>query len=190
MSESKQDLWKVGFYGIINIEIENNEMESKTKEEYIRQANAYLKTVEKRKGKITRLAIQQCLLADAPNWRPSYFTKMRRAIVVQQTAAGYKKYAKEIEKIKNPCTNELLPDFEKLPIKKKKPKMKHVREADEKALIDYFKKTENIECRAAMYIVKNLGVRPEELKGLVVTGNTVNVIGAKKNDNRGLDRKI
>ena len=165
-------------------------MEQKTKAEYIRQAENYLKGVEKRKGKITRLAIQQCLLEDAPKWRPAYFTKLRRAIVVQQTAAGYKKYAKQIEQIKNPCTNELLPDSEKKPIKKKKMQMKHIRENDEKALIEYFKKNQNIECRAAMYIVKNLGVRPAEIKSLEVSGDSIHVIGAKKNKDRGLDRII
>lgn len=155
-------------------------MTPETKAEYLRQAENYLQTVLKRKGKITRLTIQQCLLSDAVNWRPAYFTKLRRAIVVQQENAGYKKYADQIAQLKHPATNELKPEAERPPIKKKIPRVKHVRANDEIRLLRYFQKNKNYECIAAILITKELGIRPAEINSLRVEGDVVYITGAKK----------
>lgn len=165
-------------------------MTPETKSDYIRQAENYLQTVLSRKGKITRLTIEQCLLTDAINWRPKYFGKLRRAIVVQQESIGFKKYADLIAKLKHPATDELKPKADRPPVKKKIPKVKHVRANDELTLLKYFEKNKNIECMAAINIVRELGVRPAEIKGIMVVGDVFYITGAKKGKDRGLDRRM
>lgn len=165
-------------------------MTPETHQEYLRQAEFYLAKVQNRFGKITYRSIKLALLEDAPNWRPKYFTKLRRAIVVHQEHNGFGKYAKQIEKIKHPATDEFNFKADKPAIKKKIPKVKHVRDVDEKKIIDYFRKTKNKECIAAIKIVKELGVRPAEIASIRVEGNVFHITGAKQGKDRGLNRRL
>lgn len=163
------------------------EMQQKTKDEYISIArNFIVERLEKRGKKITERGLRDALIACAPEYRPQYWRRLRRALATYQKAMGYSETAANIRKVVNPVTAD--GDISK--VKPKQRRIKGVGADDEAALLAYFGERQDHQMVAIIKIVAATGIRPAELAGLVVRGTDVVIEGAKKSHEgmRGADR--
>lgn len=166
------------------------EMQQKTRDEYISIARYFIaERLEKRGQKITEKSLRDALIACAPEYRPQYWRRLRRALATYQKVLGYSETAANIRKVVNPVTAVTAGRN----ISKIKPKQRRIRgvEADdEAALLAYFGERKDHQMVAIIKIVAATGIRPAELAGLVVRGTDVVIEGAKKSHEgmRGADR--
>lgn len=163
------------------------EMQQKTRNEYISIARYFIaERLEKRGQKITEKSLRDALIACAPEYRPQYWRRLRRALATYQKVLGYSETAANIRKVVNPVTAD--GDISK--VKPKQRRIKGVRAADEAALLAYFGERKDHQMVAIIKIVAATGIRPAELAGLVVRGTDVVIEGAKKSHEgmRGADR--
>lgn len=163
------------------------EMQQKTRDEYISIARYFIaERLEKRGQKITEKSLRDALIACAPEYRPQYWRRLRRALATYQKALGYSETAANIRKVVNPVTAD--GDISK--IKPKQRRIRGVEADDEAALLAYFGERKDHQMVAIIKIVAATGIRPAELAGLVVRGTDVVIEGAKKSHEgmRGADR--
>lgn len=163
------------------------EMQQKTRNEYISIARYFIaERLEKRGQKITEKSLRDALIACAPEYRPQYWRRLRRALATYQKVLGYSETAANIRKVVNPVTAD--GDISK--VKPKQRRIKGVKADDEAALLAYFGERQDHQMVAIIKIVAATGIRPAELAGLVVRGTDVVIEGAKKSHEgmRGADR--
>lgn len=163
------------------------EMQQKTRDEYISIARYFIaERLEKRGQKITEKSLRDALIACAPEYRPQYWRRLRRALATYQKVLGYSETAANIRKVVNPVTAD--GDISK--IKPKQRRIRGVEADDEAALLAYFGERQDHQMVAIIKIVAATGIRPAELAGLVVRGTDVVIEGAKKSHEgmRGADR--
>lgn len=162
------------------------EMQQKTKDEYISIARYFIaERLEKHGKKITNKGLKDALRECAPEYRPQYWRRLRCALATYQEAVGYSETAANIRKVVNPVTAGR--NISKV---KKQRRIKGVRIDDEAALLAYFGERKDHQMVAIIKIVAATGIRPAELAGLVVRGTDVVIEGAKKSHEgmRGADR--
>lgn len=169
-------------------------MKEQTKKSYLSLAGNFLKTLLIDNGiNPTEKNIRQALLACAPDRRPNYWRRLRRAIVVQQLEAGFSKTAKAIEKVVNPITAVDASDAVKALKKPKQQRRKHV-EKDEHILLKRHLTHKGDKCLVAMIeIARIVGCRPIEMMTLKLHDNhQILITGAKKTEDglRGMDRTL
>ncbi|HEC60186.1 hypothetical protein LCGC14_1021920 [marine sediment metagenome] len=169
-------------------------MLEKTKLEYIRLANTFIKRNLLNKNiQLTEKNIRQALIAVATKHRPAYWRRLRCALVTQQREAGFFKTAHKLRMIVNPVTN---PDSQpelKAQKKQKQKRCKTVRKEEHFLLKSHLKAKKDHSLLAVIEIARILGCRPIEMLSLQFReGNQVKITGAKKTENglRGLDRTI
>lgn len=163
------------------------EMQQKTRNEYISIARYFIaERLEKRGQKITEKNLRDALIACAPEYRPQYWRRLRRALATYQKVLGYSETAANIRKVVNPVTAD--GDISK--VRPKQRRIKGVKADDEAALLAYFGERQDHQMVAIIKIVAATGIRPAELAGLVVRGTDVVIEGAKKSHEgmRGADR--
>lgn len=163
------------------------EMQQKTRNEYISIARYFIaERLEKRGQKITEKNLRDALIACAPEYRPQYWRRLRRALATYQKVLGYSETAANIRKVVNPVTAD--GDISK--VKPKQRRIRGVEADDEAALLAYFGERKDHQMVAIIKIVAATGIRPAELAGLVVRGTDVVIEGAKKSHEgmRGADR--
>lgn len=162
-------------------------MKKETEIEYLKLASHFLET--KMKGlEITPKNITDRLISVAPEYRPAYFRRLRRALSLHQELSGYKKAATRISETKNPVTIK----NSGMEIKSKQDRVKAISDSDELKLINFLKANNDNEALSALYIAKWTGARPSEFKSIIVSGERVSIIGAKKSHEgvRGADREL
>tara|TARA_R110001583_G_scaffold4844_1_gene27310 strand:- start:1967 stop:2902 length:936 start_codon:yes stop_codon:yes gene_type:complete len=169
-------------------------MNEQTKKSYLSLAGFFLKTLLIDKGiNPTEKNIRQTLLACAPDHRPDYWRRLRRALVVQQLEADFSKTAKAIEKVVNPITEVNASDAVKALKKPKQQRRKHV-EKDEHLLLKRHLTHKGDNCLVAMIeIARIVGCRPIEMMTLQLHDNhQILITGAKKTEDglRGMDRTL
>jgi len=165
-------------------------MNEKTRLEYLSLAKCFLDT---RFGgcPVNQRTIIDALKYCAPEYRPAYWRRLRRALALQQIEAGYERSAKKIAGTVNPVTAQSASvDL----AAKKKPKQKRVKSVDRKdhkKLMAHLKDVEDGPCSAAVMLAFWLGCRPVEMSSIKLLGdNYVLIPSAKKTEDRGLDRTL
>jgi len=169
-------------------------MNEQTKQSYLSLAGHFLKTLLIDNGITpTEKNIRQALLACAPDHRPNYWRRLRRALVVQQLEAGFSKTAKAIEKVVNPITAVDASEAVKALKKPKQQRRKHV-EKDEHILLKRHLTNKGDKCLVAMIeLARIVGCRPIEMMTLQLHNNhQILITGAKKTEDglRGMDRTL
>lgn len=128
------------------------------------------------------------LLARAPDLRPNAFSTLKSQIVSDQLARGHVEAAEEIRQLINPVTapGSTLD---------RKPKLNTVRKVskeDTEQLFKHLRAHGHHDEAAALVLAYFLGVRPCEMRTILVAGNEVRIIGGKKSAplHRGADRTL
>ena len=158
-------------------------MIEKTRKEYISIANNFIsKHID---GHATPKKLTDALIANAQNYRPAYWRRLRRALIVHQS--DYPKSVSRLQKCKNPLTKD-----KKLKgkIKSKRKRQKHVNAEDEKKILRYFQEHNDRDAMLAILIAKYTGARPSEMLSMQHSGQYVGIVGSKKtrDGKRGADR--
>lgn len=164
-------------------------MKKSTEIEYIKLARNFMQKRLLDKGlDITPRNIDIALAACAAEYRPAYWRRLRRALVVSQRNQGFDKAADRLEKRVNPITAE----GSVAEVKPKQRRVKSVKYEDEIRLIDHLNEKGDLELVAAIAIAKYTGARPAEFKNITVDGERVYISGAKKSHagKRGADREM
>lgn len=158
-------------------------MNEKTKEEYLKLADHFIKT-RLRGDQPTLKRVSKALTDCAGEYRPAYWRRLRIALALHQEANGYRDNSDVIRTIKNPVTTSGDLDA----IKKKEYRVKRVSEAD----ADKIKRAVSHDplLSAAVYMSREFGLRPAELFSLSCEDGVLRVKGAKKRKDRGADRDI
>jgi len=136
--------------------------------------------------------IRDALLAVASDYRPGSWRNLRNAIAEAQREAGYNSVADEVRKIKNPITKDWQKDREGTlkKIKKKKPRCKSITDDDAMKLAEKIY-DKNKKLAGIVLASKYTGCRPSELSSIEHIGDDCfRITGAKKREDRGLDRTI
>lgn len=128
------------------------------------------------------------LLACASEYRPNAFSVLKSALLNDQLARGNPDAAIAIRKLVNPVT---APDSQIA----KKPKLKQIRKVpfeDFKTLYKHLHAGSHLDEAASLVLAYWLGVRPCEMRTIIVTGNLVHICGGKKSAelHRGADRTL
>lgn len=169
-------------------------MIEQTKQDYLKVAEYFLKVRLTYKGiPITQKNIKQALISCAPEYRPAYWRRLRRALVVLQVEAGFNKTAKILKRVHNPVTSSNSSSELKSQKKKKQRRKKHVEKEDHLKLKAYFEDKHDQAVLAAIEIGRILGCRPAEMLDLkMFDNNQIFITGAKKTarGTRGLDRTV
>jgi len=165
-------------------------MKEKTRLEYLSLAQHFLDT--RLDGyPVTSETIIDALIYCAPEYRPAYWRRLRRALALQQIEAGYESSAKKIAGTVNPVTAQ---GASVALAAKKKPKQKRVKSVnrkEHKKLITHLKDVEDGPCSAAVMLAFWLGCRPVEMPTIQLLGdNHILIPSAKKTKDRGLDRTL
>lgn len=128
------------------------------------------------------------LLACAPDLRPNTFSTLKSQIVSDQLARGHLEAAAEIRQLVNPVTAP----GSTLGCKPKPRAIKKVPKEDAELLFKHLRKQGHDDEAAALALAYFLGVRPCEMRTIVVVGNEVRIIGGKKSAplHRGADRAL
>lgn len=128
------------------------------------------------------------LLSCAPDFRPNAFSTLKSQIVSDQLARGHIEAAEEIRQLNNPVT---APDS-KLTPKPKARAIKKVPKEDAELLFKHLQAHNHHDEAAALVLAYFLGVRPCEMRTILVVGNEVRIIGGKKSAplHRGADRTL
>jgi integrase len=169
-------------------------MNEKTKQDYIKLANNFIKIRLTDKGvDVTEKNIRQALVRSSATYRPAYWRRLRCALVAQQKEAGFSKTAKAIKEIVNPVTHINAPDKIKALKKPKQKRRKHVEKEEHFLLRNHLEGKKDFATLAAIEFGRILGCRPTEMLNIKLLGNNrVAIQGAKKREDglRGLDRTI
>lgn len=168
---------------------ENSIMKKSTEIEYIKLARNFMQKRLVDKGiDITPRHISIELAACAAEYRPAYWRRLRRALVVSQREQGFNKAADRLEKLVNPVTAE----GSALDVKQKQRRVKSIKHADEIKLLDYLNEKGDYELIAAITLARFTGARPAEFQGIYVEDERAYISGAKKSHagKRGADRSM
>ena len=115
--------------------------------------------------------------------QPSTVRQMKCALIADQEANGYRKAAKRLREWEN--THENRSELRE----KRKKRINSVSEDDYQKLLDGCANKPDL--RAAIQLIKITGCRPVELRSIkVLDGNRIFIEGAKKSEDRGIDRTI
>ena len=136
----------------------------------------------------TSAQICAALLACAPGLRPNAFSTLKSQIVADQLARGHIESAEEIRQLVNPVT---APSSTLIP-KPKPQSIKKVPKEDAKSLLKHLRAHGHHDEAAALILAYFLGLRPCEMRTVLVVGNEVRIIGGKKSAplHRGADRTL
>ena len=128
------------------------------------------------------------LLARAPDLRPNAFSTLKSQIVADQLARGHVAAAEEIRQLINPVTAP----GSTLDRKPKLNTVKKVSKEDTEQLFKHLRAHGHHDEAAALVLAYFLGVRPCEMRTILVVGNEVRIIGGKKSAplHRGADRTL
>lgn len=128
------------------------------------------------------------LLACAPEFRPNAFSTLKSQIVADQLARGHFEAAEEIRQLINPVTAP----GSTLDRKPKLSTVKKVSKEDTEQLFKHLRAHGHQDEAAALVLAYFLGVRPCEMRTILVVGNEVRIIGGKKSAplHRGADRTL
>ncbi len=160
-------------------------MNEKTKADYRKLAAHFYNTRLAGQSPTLKL-IANALVAAAPEYRPGYWRRLRNALEFDQREKGFREAAERIKATTNPVTR----DGSQLVVKPKQRRVKAIKEADERQLLEYFTRTNDYESLAAVAVTKLTGARPAELPSIRVESGLVHIRGAKHSHDglRGLDR--
>lgn len=136
----------------------------------------------------TSAQICAALLACAQDYRPNAFSVLKSTLVTDQRARGNTEASEEIRKLINPVT---APGSTMA----RKPKPRQIRKVpleDFKAMYRHLHAQGYFHEAASMVLAYWLGVRPCEMRTILVEGNQVHIIGGKKSAplHRGADRTL
>lgn len=128
------------------------------------------------------------LLACAPGLRPNAFSTLKSQIVSDQLARGHIEAAADIRHLINPVTAP----GSTFTCKPKPRAIKKVPKEDAELLFKHLRKQGHDDEAAALALAYFLGVRPCEMRTILVVGNEVRIIGGKKSAplHRGADRTL
>ena len=128
------------------------------------------------------------LLTCAPEFRPNAFSTLKSQIVSDQLARGHVAAAEEIRQLINPVTAP----GSTLERKPKLNTVKKVSKEDTEKLFKHLRAHGHHDEAAALVLAYFLGVRPCEMRTILVVGNEVRIIGGKKSAplHRGADRTL
>lgn len=161
-------------------------MKPETKEEYIKLAIHFEKTVHEKLG-VERAApsdyIKELILR-AEHTTPAYWRRLRNALKVRCAEQGFSKYEKKYAELKNPLTAAGV----KTDGMKKRTKLKHVSESDFNKLHE---KADPV-VKAYLDVVSLTGCRPAEVLNIALGDGTALIESVKKDEknSRGLDREV
>tara|TARA_R110001606_G_scaffold355628_1_gene506657 strand:+ start:1650 stop:2519 length:870 start_codon:yes stop_codon:yes gene_type:complete len=132
-------------------------------------------------------SIKQGLVSTAINFQPAYFRRLKNAIAFDLESKGHIKSATKIKAVVNPVTAR-----GSMLVKKAKPRRaKSFADEDLVALAKHLGEADFQAAFAAVCLISKTGVRPAELSGMELYGNTLFIRGAKKtNGTRGADRLL
>jgi integrase len=132
--------------------------------------------------------LADALKACAGEYRPAYFRRLRNAIEFDQSDKGFGDAALRVAAVKNPVTAE----GSTADIKPKRAAVKRVTDADETQLLKHLIQNKDKDTYYAVKLIAATGARPAELKNMVIDGDRVTILGAKKSHDgkRGADRVI
>jgi len=162
-------------------------MEQKTKDEYLKLAEHFFKKYLDNQPP-TPKRITEALINNAAEFRPAYFTRLKRALVVHQQENSFLDAVIRLEKVKNPITSD---PAKRALIKPKQVRIKQIKDVDEQKLLAAIPDDEQL--KAALTVAKYLGARPAEYKNITIDNEgLVTIIGAKKTakGDRGADRSF
>ena len=163
-------------------------MNEKTRLEYLSLAKCFLDTRFGGCPVITQTIID-ALIYCAPEYRPAYWRRLRRAMSLHQAEAGNLSSAERIASTVNPVTDPSASVA--LATKKKQKRIKSVSRKDHKKLISHLNDVEDGPCSAAVMLAFWLGCRPVEMPVIQLLGdNQIFIPSAKKTEDRGLDRTL
>jgi len=129
-------------------------------------------------------ALKEC----AGEYRPAYFRRLRNAIEFDQHDKGFGDAALRVAGVKNPITAP----GSTAEIKPKRAAVKRVTDADETQLLKHLIQNKDKDTYYAIRLIAATGARPAELKNMMIDGDRVTILGAKKSHDgqRGADRVI
>lgn len=132
--------------------------------------------------------LADALKACAGEYRPAYFRRLRNAIEFDQHDKGFGDAALRVAAVKNPITAP----GSTAEIKPKRAAVKRVTQADEARLLKHLVANKDRDTYYAVRLIAATGARPAELKNMVIDGDRVTILGAKKSHDgqRGADRVI
>ena len=132
--------------------------------------------------------LADALKACAGEYRPAYFRRLRNAIEFDQHDKGFGDAALRVAGVKNPVTAP----GSTAEIKPKRAAVKRVTDADETRLFKHLIQNKDKDTYYAVRLIAATGARPAELKNMVIDGDRVTILGAKKSHDgtRGADRVI
>jgi len=124
----------------------------------------------------------------APRYRPDSWRNLRNAIAKDQERRGYRDVADAVRQFRNPITAD---PGRRGEIKRKERRCKHVNIKDLERLTQTIRERNDVELLAAIYVAYLTGCRPAEMPTIEDLGSgRFYIHGAKKRDDRGLDRVI
>jgi integrase len=129
-------------------------------------------------------ALKEC----AGEYRPAYFRRLRNAIEFDQHDKGFGDAALRVAAVKNPITAP----GSTAEIKPKRASVKRITDADETQLLKHLIQNKDKDTYYAIRLIAATGARPAELKNMMIDGDRVTILGAKKSHDgqRGADRVI
>lgn len=132
--------------------------------------------------------LADALKAAAADYRPAYFRRLRNALEFDQHDRGFAEAAIRVAAVKNPVTAP----GSTTKTKPKRAAVKRVTDADEQRLFKHLIAKKDKDTYYAVRLIAATGARPAELKNMVIQGDQVTILGAKKSHNsqRGADRVI
>lgn len=132
--------------------------------------------------------LADALKAAAGDYRPAYFRRLRNALEFDQQDRGFGEAAIRVAEVKNPVTAP----GSTAQVKAKRAAVKRISDADEKRLLDRLVANKDKDTYYAVRLIAATGARPAELKNMVIEGDRVTILGAKKSHSgqRGADRII
>ena len=162
-------------------------MNEKTKEDYRKLAKNFYEKFGLTEDRRTAKNISDSLKYNASEYRPAYFRRLRNALAFDQAEKGFDKASKKINSVQNPTTK----NKDRSAIKAKQKRQKSVSGDDFHKLFKAVREKQDLPLAGALLVSRHLGVRPIELFQISPLGdNKVFIKGAKKRDDRGLDREI
>lgn len=164
-------------------------MQESTRNEYKRLAQHFYST---RLGDAppSPKRLQDALRDAAPDYRPAYWRRLRKAIEVDQSDKGYINAAVRIAAVANPVTVEGGGTGD---IKPKQRRCRKVTDADIKTIAADADDRGDSTMKHVLFWTRMTGLRPSELPYVqVLDDNRIRIEGAKKSHNgkRGADRDL
>lgn len=132
--------------------------------------------------------LADALKACAGEYRPAYFRRLRNALEFDQHDKGFGEAALRVAAVKNPVTAP----GSTAEVKAKRAAVKRVTDADETRMLKHLIAKKDRDTYYVVQLIAATGARPAELKNMVIEGDRVTILGAKKSHGgqRGADRVI